>query len=558
MKSTFLITFFLQLALLVNAQWTTNLSLNTPICNLTGSQRDPRIIKDGYGGAFIEWKDSRTGVPDIYVQRVNSQGVTLWTVNGVGACTDAADQSTPSIVDDMAGGCIVTWSDWRSGIERDVYAQRIDSLGNMLWTVNGAIVTNKNEREHNERIISDGAGGCIIAWEQQNTINYEWDIWAQRLNSNGIPQWTAGGIPLSTTFSNKRNPKLQKDAFGGGYITWQDFRNGFDYDVYAQHLDANGNRLWGNAALAICNATNDQNNPKIDPDSLSGGVYIAWADERNISNEHDVYCQRVDPNGNFLWAVNGVALCATTGSQTAVDILANPAIDGVIATWKDDRNGNSDIYAQRLSSIGVAQWTANGISICSKPLVQRNPNITFDENGGAVIVWEDSISGTLNDVSAQRISSTGIILWTANGVVVSNNIAVQSAPKSTTDDAGGVIVVWEDYRQGARDVYAQRIYNNGSPEVAINEIQNPLSDLYVYPNPFTNKFSVEFSSIQSGTVTISLLAIDGRAILTKSVNVNHPNQIGSYEIETGDIAKGIYFLKLLFESQTITTKIVKY
>ena len=137
-------------------------------------------------------------------------------------------------------------------------------------------------------------------------------------------------------------------------------------------------------------------------------------------------------------------------------------------------------------------------------------------------------------------------------------MAVQKAPKSTTDDAGGIIVVWEDYRQGARDVYAQRIYNNGTPEVSINEIQNPLSDLYVYPNPFTNKFSVEFSSVQSGSVAISLISIDGREILTKSLIVNQPNQIGSYEIETGDISKGIYFLKLSFESQTITAKIVKY
>jgi hypothetical protein len=527
---------------------------------LSGAQKDPRITQDGKGGAFIAWKDSRTtsSNPDIYVQRVNSQGYMQWAVNGVGACTNPYDQSTPSIVDDMAGGCIVTWSDWRSGLERDIYAQRIDSLGNVVWTTNGAIVSNKIEREHNERIISDGAGGCIIAWEQQNTTFWTWDIWAQRLNSNGVPMWAPGGIPLSTVQSNKRNPKLQKDIYGGGFITWQDLRNGNDYDVYAQHVDANGNRLWGDAALAVCNAIDDQNNPKIDPDTLTGGIYIAWADERNPGNGHDIYCQRIDPDANFLWQTNGVAICATTGSQSAVDILSNTYIDGVIATWKDGRNGATDIYAQRLNSLGVAQWATNGVPVCNKPLIQRNPNISYDENGGAVIVWQDSTSTQLDNISAQRIDANGNVLWTPNGVVVSNNIARQRGPKSVSDGTGGVIAVWQDYRQGPRDIYAQRIYANGTAIVSIDEVQNPIADLAVYPNPFTNDFSIEFSSVKSGDVIIKLVAIDGREVLSELLTVNQPNLINRYNIQSGNVSKGIYFLTLSFESKTITSKIVKY
>ena len=107
-------------------------------------------MEDGKGGAFIVWKDYRMGAsnPDIYVQRLDSLGVPKWTLNGIGACTDMADQSTPAIISDMRGGAIVAWSDWRSGVERDLYAQRIDGNGNVCWTANGANISNLSNREH--------------------------------------------------------------------------------------------------------------------------------------------------------------------------------------------------------------------------------------------------------------------------------------------------------------------------------------------------------------------------------------------------------------------------
>lgn len=540
------------------SQWATDLTLNTPVCNLSGSQRDARIIEDGAGGAFIVWRDSRAGSPDIYVQRMSSAGVPLWTINGIGACTNFSDQSTPSLVSDMAGGIIVTWSDWRSGIERDIYAQRIDGNGNMLWTIDGAIVTDKTEREHNERIISDDAGGCIIAWEQQNSSTWTWEIWAQRLNSNGVRMWGNGGVSICTNTSNKRNPKLQRDRNNGGFITWQDLRNGFEYDIYAQRISSGGTLLWGSTGLAICNASNDQTNPKIDPDTITNGIYVAWADERNPGNSHDIYCQRVDANGNFMWTANGVAVCTTTGGQTAVDILAEAYIDGVFLTWKDSRNGNSDIYAQRLNAAGVPQWTTNGLPVCNSSLDQRNPNICYNESGGAIIVWEDSTQTTLNDIKAQRINASGGMLWLNNGVVVSNNAAMQKAPKSVSDKNGGVIVVWDDYRQSVsqRDVYAQRLDENGNP-IGISENEKFKSSVSVFPNPFEDQFIIEFDSFVSGEVNYVLTDLNGREVLKGTVNTNASSS-PEFPVLTQELDKGIYLLNLSWKNNAATVKLAKY
>ena len=52
-------------------------------------------------------------------------------------CTATNDQEQPVIVSDGAGGTIIAWQDYRSGTNTHVYAQRIDASGVARWTANG-------------------------------------------------------------------------------------------------------------------------------------------------------------------------------------------------------------------------------------------------------------------------------------------------------------------------------------------------------------------------------------------------------------------------------------
>ncbi len=533
----------------LHAQWNFNISQNTPVCVALNNQRDPRIESDGMGGAFIAWKDYRTGIPDIYVQHIDSNGVIQWTLDGIGACTDAADQSTPSLTSDMAGGIIVTWSDWRSAIERDIYAQRIDANGNILWAVDGAPVTTQLEREHNERIVSDGAGGCIIAFEKQ--VGY-WAIWAQRLNSAGVQQWPAGGVPVTTISSNQRNPKLQQDASGGAYITWQDNRNG-DYDVYAQRLSTSGVRVWGDAALQVTSVLDDQNNPKIDPDYVSGGVYICWADQRSTTN-NDVYCQRIDSLGNFLWPMNGIGVCVAADDQSAVDLLSNTGINGVIVVWKDNRTGTTDIYAQHLNQTGTSLWGFNGKLVCNSVMPQINPNVAGDSHGGAVIAWQDSSLSSFWNIGAQRIDTLGNLMWGGSGVVVSNATGSQIGPKNISDRNGGSIFVWEDERTGFRDIYVHHIGADGS-SIGIEE--NNISEVNLFPNPFTDHLRIDLLLNKQETFSINLSDIAGNEIQQLNVEYEMINNGYHILIDGSSLKPGVYFVQLKGEYSFRALRVVK-
>ncbi len=553
----FLVTSFTCLfSLTLVAQWNPNTSMNTPIAIQSGKQNDARIMEDNSGGAFIAWKDARISNlnPDIYIQRVDAAGFSLWALNGVVLCDDTSDQSTPNIVSDMRGGAIVSWSDRRNNGERDVYAQRISGNGIVQWTSNGVPVATKPMREHNEKIISDDAGGAIIVWEQFDTINFLWDVWAQRIDSNGIRVWQQGGIPVVIASSNKINPKLQKDKKGGAIITWQDFRNGMDYDIYAQRMSATGTRMWGTSGVAVTSVSGPQINPKIDPDSSSGGVYIAWQDVRN-GMDYDIYCQRIDSNGTAIWSASGISVCNSVFNQSAVDILSNSQTNGLILTWKDSRSGNEDIYAQRISTTGTPLWQLNGKLIATSPYAQINPNICSDGMDGAIITWQDS---TVNDwdVYAQKINSAGQTQWQANGVVVSDAIEIQSHPKNIPDGNGGSIFVWQDKRSGFYDIYCHHIYFDGT-NVGMNETSET-KNLSAYPNPFQNEFQITFHLNSNEEVETTLFSADGRKVNTSGTG-RHFLESGEQTIQifTNNLPAGVYFLRVKNSTADRVVKLLK-
>ena len=132
------LTWFLALIVVVNvilvrsaiASWIEN---GTPICTQIGQQYPTAMAPDGEGGAIIVWNDSRAGNPDLYAQRIDAYGNSLWTIDGVAVCTDSADQGGAVVVSDSQGGAIIAWADERGGTYSDIYAQRVDAEGIPVW-----------------------------------------------------------------------------------------------------------------------------------------------------------------------------------------------------------------------------------------------------------------------------------------------------------------------------------------------------------------------------------------------------------------------------------------
>ena len=131
-------------------------------------QTNARITSDGFDGAIVCWVDLRSGEADIYAQRITAAGAIAagWPSDGLAICTSSGNQRSAGIVTDGAGGAIIVWEDERNGDWEDIYAQRVTGSGTIAsgWSVNGVALCTAYEIQQFPVISSDAAGGAIVAW----------------------------------------------------------------------------------------------------------------------------------------------------------------------------------------------------------------------------------------------------------------------------------------------------------------------------------------------------------------------------------------------------------
>jgi len=239
---------------------------------------------------------------------LNSFGID-WLPDGTPISTANNSQRNPQICSDGAGGAIITWYDYRSGLYSDIYAQRVNHLGNIQWTINGTAICTAGESQLESQLCSNGAGGAIITWiDYRSGSNY--DIYVQEVSSSGGIEWNINGTAICTANGDQYAPQLCSDGSGGAIITWYDGRSGSTgRNIYSQSINSSGNIQWTNNGVAICTANNDQWVPQLCSDG-SGGAIISWYDNRNIDiTGRDIYVQLINSAGNVLWISNGLAIC---------------------------------------------------------------------------------------------------------------------------------------------------------------------------------------------------------------------------------------------------------
>jgi hypothetical protein len=372
-------------------------------------------------------------------------------MNGAPICTQPELQRYPRLCGDGSGGAIVFWQDNRYGANPDIYAQRVDADGIVQWMTDGVPVCTTTGSQTNCEVVPDGSGGAIVVWPDYRLGSIS-DIYAQRIDGTGAALWTTNGVVVCDAPESQSYPRLIADGAGGAIITWADGRSPED-GIYAQRIDASGSPQWAPNGVPICTAPGTQWSQLI-VSTPSGGAVIVWDDTRN--GDHDIYAQRIDDAGVPQWTIDGDTVCTAPGDQSPHSIDGE-ASGGLYAVWYDDRGADADIYAQRLDGSGTPQWTDDGVVVCDASGNQYNPSIAVDLFGNATIAWQDG-RGASVDIYAQRLTNSGSGMWAANGVVVCDFHSSQAFP-DLVHVAGGTILVWNDLRNGGNnyDIYSQKI-----------------------------------------------------------------------------------------------------
>jgi hypothetical protein len=226
---------------------------------------------------------------------------------------------------------------------------------------------------------------------------------------------------------------------GGAIVAWHDIRSGTTFDIYAQKVNASGAPQWTADGAEVCTSASHQQFPTLTWDG-AGGAIVTWFDLR--TGNYDIYAQRIASGGAMLWTANGVAICTAAAAPGVSDDRPRRR-GGAIITWFDQRTGDSytfsDIYAQRVSSDGAVQWTAKRRA----PLHRDGRPVESDDCDGrrercdrhVVRLSQRQLRHLRPARRRDRHGAMG-----RDGVALNTLPGEQAYPTIVSDDAGGAIV----------------------------------------------------------------------------------------------------------------------
>lgn len=122
---------------------------------------------------------------------------------------------------------------------------------------------------------------------------------------------------------------------------------------------------------------------------------------------------------------------------------------------------NAQVYLDGLNPLGTEQFPAGGtLASVNAGAAAIEPVVIEDGSGNFIVVWNDARTDA-GDIYAQKFNPTGVAQWAPGGVLVNGSAAAQARPAAISDGAGGAFIVWQDARSGINKVYAQRINSSG-------------------------------------------------------------------------------------------------
>lgn len=540
------------------ADWPDDPLINIPVSTVPGEKNDVFLVTDGTDGALVAWEDSRSGQADIYLQRLSAEGLPLWTAGGIPVCNAPDHQSlyhssdstcgvTPLVADGQ-GGVFLVWQDSRqfSQRQRDIYCQRVDGEGHPLWISNGLAVAIGAGNEDQPTMCSDGFGGVIIVWQDKNDDPVFNNLYGQRLDSDGRALWNGGQpLPINTLDWDQGSPALCPADGGGAFLVWSD--NQLDVsDLYAQRLGLDGQLLWPGDGVPLAIQAGNQSTPVI-MNSEDGNPIVAWRDHRN--GDYDIYTQKLSAEqGSPLWNPSGLAICSAANSQYRPSLCTDGQA-GCIVAWFDYRAAtgppwNLDIYAQRVLAAGTPAWTLDGEPVCTAPDAQRESRLISDGHGGALVAWEDNRTGTgREDIYAQHLDAEGLAQWIANGVPICLAAGHQKRPNLVLG-ASGAILAWPDDRHTlyVPDIYGDRVIIQHGSSVP-SPAALPIS-LTARPNPFNPRTVIRFKLPRELMVQISLHDLAGHTLATLLPNTLLPAGPQEISWDGSHYPAGMYLVQL--------------
>jgi hypothetical protein len=503
------------------------------------------------------------GVSNVFIQKMDANGNYVWARSfgssyGAGAAAIAMDASGNIHITgtfrgtgdfDPGPGTTTLTSISNS---TDIFIQKMDANGNFLW----AKSMGSNTTDLVYAITLDAAGNVHTTGTFHNAVDFDpglgvytlignTDVFVQKLDQNGNFIWARAFSGDMSDYCYAIKVDLSGNVYTTGYYTGTvDFNPGpavynktsvaGEADIFIHKMDANGNFLWARSfgdyypdsglGISIDAAGNIYTvgwfYHSIDFDPLPG-VYVLTA-----VGIHDVFIQKMDPAGHFLWAGQLGGGSSDWGTAITTDVSGNIYIIGHFAGTADfdpgpavynlTGNGLGDVFVQKMCFPTLPVNTTAGANL----IICEGDSTILSATGNGLVWYSDSVGG--NYMGAGNVFTTPILTDTTTFYVFDTTqcslsrtgITVNVIPSSITTTSLSICANQTPYSWNAQSLDSTGFYTaiftgmNGCDSIAnLNLTVSPcivcVPDFTINYSPFYNSLTESQSwIITSGTVLI--------------------------------------------------------
>lgn len=348
------------------------------------------------------------------------------------------------------GRILAVWEDARLG-GNDIYMQRfardLTSLGTNV-RVNDSVLP----EQFAPAVACDPTGVFWVVWQDFRATGYpqNGDIYLQRVRADGSKVGVNVLINDDGSLSTQKEPEI---AVNGSevLVVWSDFRRG-EWDIYSQRYDFNAHTLGMNLLLNDETNAAPQHAPQVS--ALANGYFaVVWYDTRE--GDEDIFLQRMNAVGGSLAGANVRASNAPAGSRQRFPCVGAGPADGFTVAWEDYRTGiypaGSRLYAQAFTAVGVPLGSDYEVDGGDD---QVRPRFASDAVGNRVLVWEQKLGSSIT--LRQRKYPHDVDTALATGPVGPDTAAGERTRPRVALGAGGILYTWTDRRSGNFDAYLAR------------------------------------------------------------------------------------------------------
>lgn len=464
----------------------------------------------------------------------------------------------------------------------EIFIVKYDPYGNILWakSANGASLDYPNDitsdingniyivGNSNSPSITFGSttlsssGGFIAKYDASGNI-----IWAKSINGsvNGVITGTNGDTYIAGGFSDSTI------VFGATTLI-----NNGSTDIFLAKYDALGNEVWakssgGTSAEYANKISIDQNNNiYLTGEFLGQTLMIGSSLLTNTSSSRDIFITKYSATSNNLWAKSFGSSDQDYVYNITSDANGNTCIVGdfyyqslYVGTTTLQNMGKSDVFIVNYDSLGGLIWAKSG----GGTHFDYIRGVTSDGNGNTFVTGYFSSSvinfdtTSLNpvdyyDVYVVKYNISGNVDWIKSSTAMSGgdisidnfgNLYIAGAFRDDSCSFDSINLA-NTAMNWMADAFISKLGNN--PLSVSNNFNEKGEILTVYPNPFNNKLTLNYTSINK-TTRLEVYNLVGKKIISQSLE--QQNTVFDLSKESN----GIYLITITDGNNRVSKKVIK-